>query len=198
MDARGFTLIEVLVAGLISVIVPGVIITLLRVNNSELAFNSAQSRMTQISNLVSEDIRLNAEKATFVYDYTYALPNGDCPATAPPSAPSTAYGVVLCDAAKTMIKGFRVIQVAIGDPIGRLEERDPGGEWKPYQVAGDIVEVNYNPDPFRQKVEGLFGVAVDGRFMWFSFRYNMNVSGIPATLAMQTESVVCRDAVSRP
>src|SRR5882757_9444052 len=95
-DIRGFTLIEVLVAGVISVIIPGVIITLLRVNNSELAFNSTQLRLTQISNLVSDDINRYAQRAAYVYSAAEPLAAGKCPATDPILVGPTK-GVYFCD-----------------------------------------------------------------------------------------------------
>ncbi|MDB5103252.1 MAG: hypothetical protein JWP91_941 [Fibrobacteres bacterium] len=196
----GFTLIEAMVAGIISVIIPGVVITLLHVNNSELAFNSTQLRLTQIANVVSEEIQRAAVKATFVYAEEDASPP-TCPVLDPPlgdtfnAKESVNQGIVFCDKDKNVFKSFRVVALAGG--IGRLEERNLGGGWNPFVVGSDTVYMDNNPNSFRPKSLGLFQAALAGHYVSFNFHYNMRVAGLPATLPMQSETFVCRNSVSR-
>lgn len=195
----GFTLIEGLVAGIISVVIPGVLLTLINVNNTELAYNSTQLRLTQIANVVSDDIRRTAFKATQVYSTAEAGPGG-CPLGDPnPAHLFDLTGVVFCDAAKQMIKGYQVVRVSPGSTIGRLEEREFGAaEWSSVVIGSEEVQLDFNPNPYQQKLGGLFGLSTGskGQFMFFNFHYRMNVANVPSTLSMQTESVVCRNAPS--
>jgi hypothetical protein len=190
----GFTLIEALVAGTISVIIPAVVITLLRVNNTELASNTNALRMTQIADLVSDDIHRTAFAAAYAYsdgEFTGA----GCPAAAPdPGQRTDLHGVIFCDADKALIKGYRIVRTSGSSANGRLEERiGSAGAWKPFTVGEDTVKVEWDPWSYLQKAGGLFGVYSAGEFMWFNFRYNMKIGGVAATLPTQTESFVCRN-----
>ncbi|HKP98558.1 MAG TPA: type II secretion system protein [Fibrobacteria bacterium] len=197
---RGFTLIEAMVAGVISVIIPGVVITLLRVSNTELAANSDQLRLTQISNLVSEDFQRNAASATWVFGSSEVVLANACPGGVPTALDQS--GVVFCDAARAIIKGFRV--AAVGGGIGKLEECIPawgacnpaGNGWRTFTIGADTVMVDMNPNGYTTKSGGVFGLLPNGQFTWFNFRYRMTFAGVSSTLSMQTESVICRNAAS--
>jgi hypothetical protein len=62
-------------------------------------------------------------------------------------------------------------------------------------VGEDTVRVTYNPSPYLQDAAlgGLFGISPNGQSVRFNFRYDMNISGTPTTLPMQTESLICRN-----
>jgi hypothetical protein len=105
-------------------------------------------------------------------------------------------GVVFCDAAKTAIKGYRVVPVSA--EIGRLEEfTGAGGAWQSFTVGPDIVQVDLNPGTYSQKTGGLFGLYDHAEFLWFNMRYRMTLGGAETILPLQTESVKCRNAPSR-
>ncbi|MDB5050484.1 MAG: hypothetical protein JWO30_3555 [Fibrobacteres bacterium] len=194
---RGFTLIEAMVAGIISVIIPGVVITLLRVNNSQLSSNSTQMRLSQIADVVSEEIHQTAVSATYVYSTSEAGVGG-CP-VGDPIDQLNLDGVVFCNAAKAMIKGYRVVRLSVGNPIGRLQERLPGDpDWKPFIVGSDTVKVTINTNPYNLKSGGIFEITDKSQAVSFNLHYDMRVAGVRDSLPVQTESVVCRNAVSRP
>lgn len=194
-NQSGFTLIEALVSGIISVIIPGVLLTLIKVNNTELSYNSSQLRLTQIANVVSEEIRGTAFRSAYVYSGTEEAA-GACPG----ANPVQLFGltsVIFCGADRQVLKRYRVIQVV--DGTGRLEERAAGAaEWTPVVVGSDTVKMHLDPNPYQQKLGGLFGLIAGsrGQFMFFNFHYNMRVGTTQTTLSMQTESVVCRNAPS--
>lgn len=196
-NQSGFTLIEAMVSGIISVIIPGVLLTLISVNNTELAYNSSQLRLTQIANVVSEEIRETAFRSTSVYSGTEEAA-GLCPV--PGAAATQEFGltsVVFCDANRQVIKRYRVSFFVQG--TGQLEERAAGvPEWTPVVVGADTVRMHLDPQPYQPKMGGLFGLITGskGHFMFFNFHYNMRVGTTQSTLSMQTESVVCRNAPS--
>ncbi|MEO7423968.1 MAG: type II secretion system protein [Fibrobacteria bacterium] len=193
-DQGGFTLIEALVAGIISVIIPAVVITLLRVNNTEITANSTQMRLTQIAGVVSEELRASAEAATWVYYYAEALPPGPCPNT-PPVISGPVTGVAFCDSAN-FIDSYQINQIGTGNTGWLMKRTGPTGALQYFIVGQDTVRVTFNPAPFVQTPPGLggvFGLSANGKSLWFNFRYDMNISGTPTTLPLQTESLICRN-----
>jgi hypothetical protein len=196
MGQGGFTLIEALVAGTISVIIPGVIITLLHVSNSGLAASSAQMRLSQMARVVSEDLQRSADSCTTVL----LGPGAGC--SAGPSIPLDHIGVSFCSAGDSTIKAYQVVRQP-GDSTGRLREWVSGSGWADFVVGPDTIEVQWDPTRYVQKDGGLLGVgstppagspnAIPNKFVWINFRYNMKVGGLRTTLPMQTETFQCRN-----
>jgi type II secretory pathway pseudopilin PulG len=192
----GFTLIETLVTGVIALIIPVVVIAVLKVSTSQLSWNSAGLRLTQIADGVSEEIRRAALKATYVYEWSIA--EGGCPD--PVAVPATGMqnitGVVLCNKDRAVIAGYKVTRLSGAESDRGVLEELKAGVWKPVAFSSDVVKVTWNSDPFIQKKPGLFGIQDGGYFFWFNFRFDMSVSGVQLKLPLQTESAVCRNAPS--
>lgn len=191
----GFTLVEALITGAISLMIPVVVIAILKVSNSQLAANATGLKLTQIGNGISEEIHLAALRATYVYDWDEA--EAGCPPGNPVDSINLS-GVVFCDQFKNVIKGFRVVRLTTpNEHLGALQEL-VGGVWVPILFAEDPVTVTWDPTPHVVKAQGLFGITPLGDFVWHNLRYDMLVAGQRTTLPVQTQSVVCRNAPSRP
>lgn len=191
----GFTLVEALITGVISLIIPVVVIAVLTVSNTQLAANSTSLKLTQISNAIAEDVHITALKATYVYAWNEA--EAGCPIGTDPVSQLRLSGVVFCDKVGNVIKGFRVVQMpSPNSHLGTMEELI-GGSWNPILLAEDPVTVTWDPNPYVVKANGLFGIFPKGDFVWHNLRYDMVVAGKRTFLPVQTQSVVCRNAPSR-
>lgn len=194
----GFTLIEALVAGGVSLVIPATLIAVMTISNREIGNGTAQFRLSQISTLVEETIHRAALRATSVYDETEAVGTTTCPAGAPIHG-SNLKGIIFCGWSGDIQAGFRAGASSGGRAI--LEEYVPGGDplWKPMVFAGDTVKVTLDPSNkgYTQKWGDLFGVDGNAAFAWTNFRLDMKVGGVSQVLPLQTQSFVCRNAPKR-
>ena len=198
----GFTLIEATVVGIISVIIPAVIITMLRLSNSELSSGSTQANLIADYAVVSEDIH----RASNLAAYVVQGPTGpaSCPGANPVPTPQAEfpYGVVFCDAAGAFFRGFQFSSTGMSGGMRKLEERSAGETaWKTFRIGRDSI-VATSPDPSGPKTSGYFSIydpdvgRSDGPGLRFSLvLLKQSTAGTWDTLAMQTESVICRNVV---
>jgi hypothetical protein len=198
MPQRGFTLVEALVAGVISLLLPAVLITALSVSNRQIGEGAASMRLSQISDAVSEDVHRAGLSASWVFDYTDAV--GDkCPA-AIPAPKGGMLGVIFCDANLDIRKGYRLAPIENDLGRGILEEYVRGADpaWVPLVVSDVTVKLTKDPDDYNEaKSKGLFGISANAGFAWFNFHYDMEINGTRTKLPMQTQSVVCRNVPAR-
>lgn len=191
MAQRGFTLIEALVAGTIGALLPAVLLVVMRVGNGQLASNAVAMRLSQIGDVVNEDIRRTAMASTWVYDVNEA--GGACTGATPPANQLDLDGVVFCNSALNVLKGYQVVADADGDH-GTLQEL-VNGAWADMTVGGSPVKVTFNPgQPAGGKRTGLFGVWNNAHFLWWNLRFEISQDGNWYALPFQTESAVCRNA----
>jgi hypothetical protein len=195
----GFTLVEALVAGVISLLIPAVLITALSVSNRETGKGSSAMRLSQMADAVSEDIHRAGLSASWVFDYADAVAGEKCPA-GPPVDKDGITGIIFCDANHDIRKGYKVEPIKDGSGRGILEEyaRGKNPVWVPVVFAGDQVKLTMDPDGYNEfKSKGLFGIDANAGFTWFNFRYDMDVNGTHIILPLQTQSVVCRNVPER-
>jgi type II secretory pathway pseudopilin PulG len=194
---RGFTLIEALVGGIISLVIPATLIVVMTISNRQIGNGAAQMRLSQISTAVSETFHRAGLNATSVYNEMEAV-GTKCPVGKPASHLNLT-GIIFCAANGDIQAGFRAA-TTIGDRA-KLEEYIPGANpiWKPMVFSGDTVKVNLNPSGkgYTQKWGDLFGVDTMASFAWTNFRLDMEVGGGRQSLPLQTQSIVCRNAPSK-
>lgn len=205
ISQRGFTLVESLVTGIIAAIIPAVIIALLKVNNGQLSQSSAQLRLAQIYDVISDDIHRAADSAGKAVGNAAKPSCGDGLVSVP-----NPYGVVFCDSTGTTSeKAFRLFN-PIADAAGTyttLQEwtRD-NPAWRNFKVGSDSVLVDADPSSDNQKgapgVFGLYEPANAGLIgspptyeaLWFNLRLRTSLGGTVFKLPVQTETVICRNA----
>jgi type II secretory pathway pseudopilin PulG len=197
---KGFTLIEALVASVVSLVIPATLIMLLTASNRQMGDGASKMRLSQIATAVSEEVHLAGLSATWVYALSQFTAFPDCPAAGPAEGPNN-NGFAFCDDAATrkVIKAFRV-----QSPLGSrsiLESYDPVLGWKPMVLGSDTVKISLNPDAYSAgqvyREGGIFGVGTFGAWAWVNFHFDMEISGKQFSLPMQMHSVVCRNAPSR-
>jgi hypothetical protein len=196
MKQQGFTLIEALVTGIISVIIPSVILTLLNINNSQLSVSSSHIKLNQVYDLVSEDIHRATENAAMAVQGPGGLTS--CPQN-PAITASFPTGVVLCNSNGFFVKGYKVVASEYTN-IMKLQERDPADlDWKPFQIGLNEVLL-VNPDPQggpNLKVNGYFNIYNGNQGLRFNLLMVNRISPtVIDSLPVQTESVICRNVTS--
>jgi type II secretory pathway pseudopilin PulG len=142
----GFTLIEVLAAGLISTIVAGALLSVLYMSTGQIRDGASSLRLSQSQAVVSEQIRTSARKA-------FGAWSGSCPDPGPSDL----------DAAEALVAGYagsgQLKQVVFCDPLGAILsgyslETDGrmyewvGGSFRPFRIGADEVMVDYAASNF--------------------------------------------------
>jgi hypothetical protein len=194
----GFTLVEGLVTGLISVIIPAVIISMLRMNNAQLAQTSTRNRLSLFYTVVTEEIHRSAAKAG-------RASKTSCADVAISVSVAEPNGVVFCDqSGNTTLSAFKVVaSPGLPATIVKLQEWTIGsgvGAWRDFNIGEDPVLMEANPDAFQQKASGVFNiyeppqsVAPGMQGVRFNLMLRMAIPGGFDYLPLQTESVVCRN-----
>jgi type II secretory pathway pseudopilin PulG len=202
MSQKGFTLIEALVASMVSLVIPAALVAILTVSNRQLDKGASKMRLSQIATAVSEDIYRAGVSATWVYGRSQSgVTTTDCPSTALPlDYRSDGKGFAFCDETFKIIKAY-----SVKDTIGTratLTSYDLAHGWQPVVFAGDTVKVSLNPENYTAgqisfREPGLFGIGALGAWAWMNIHFDMEISGQRLSLPVQMQSVVCRNAPSR-
>lgn len=198
-DQSGFTLMEVLVAGTISVLIPATLIMVITTSNREISGGAGNMRLSQISTVISETIHRAGLTASSVYSESEKDQTGtQCPGAAP-GVTSDLTGIIFCDETGAIKNGFRIGETQ--ENRGVLEEYTVGGvpKWKPMVFSNDTVKVTLDPTAgmLTQKWGDLFGIDGKAAFAWMNLRLDMEVGGVRMILPLQTQSIVCRNAPAR-
>lgn len=192
----GFTLLEALVAGTISTGIPLVVLATLQMNGSQLQKGSSRIHLTQVSALVSEEI----------YRTAYASASAKQEEPCDDTGLDEHCGVLFYNADGTFRRGFRVRRPEFADPAGILEMQTvEGGPWEPFLAGSDQVRVWTNLDGFLLKAPGHFNVLNPGAAaagvlegVRANLRLFEEVDGASQYLPVQTEIVLCRNALPPP
>ncbi len=201
-NQRGFTLIEVLVAGAVSLVIPAALIIILTASNRQMGDGASRMRLSQIATAVSEDIHRAGLTATWAYGKSQpGVSDTTCPnpQNFPPDDGPDPVGFAFCDENFKVLKAFRVQNAAGNRAV--LAAYDTANGWKPMVFAGDTVKLSLDPSTYADgqplREGGLFGISPNGVWAWINFHFQMEISGKPFSLPMQMQSVVCRNAPSR-
>lgn len=175
----GFTLVEVLATGAISVIIGTAILSVLRMSNSQILDGSANLRLVQLQNIASAQIRSETRKA-FGVKRDMALDPGTAfvsPATAP-TYPGLRE-VRLCNPDGTMRAGYQIR--ANDDNLYEWKS----GEWIPFQVGALTLKI----DP----VASDFTILPRRRGLTFNLAYRFIQGGRTYSFPPIPETVLCRN-----
>ncbi len=139
LSQKGFTLVEIMAAGVVSTIVAGALLSVLSITNSLIKESASNQRLGQIQTAVSEQLRNDARiafgpKASEVEDRSAPFdvnPDDD------PIA-SNLQGIYFCDRDGDCFSGYRINKQNL-----TLEEwhREIGG-YNPFKVGEDTVHVD--------------------------------------------------------
>ncbi len=162
-SSTGFTLVEVLVTGLLASILAGAIISSLYMTNLQTKEGIGTERLIQISVAATEEIRRKVRRATTLVQYL------------PPSHS----GIILLDSAGLAIGGF-TYQSAI------LQELIPGTGWRPMMIGNDTVRV------FNDTALSNFFVSPTGIGLSFRLRFQLSEFGKTFYFPAIQDQVQCR------
>jgi hypothetical protein len=200
-NQKGFTLIEALVSGVVSLVIPATLIAILTASNRQMGDGASRMRLSQIAGVVSEDIHRAGLSATWVYGSAQTQNDPpDCPEGVESSGDEG--GFTFCDAKYKVIKAYRIQETL--DDRAILKDYTPGKGWNPMVFAGDSVKISLDWENYRNDLHyrepGLFGIGDQGgggAWAWFNFHFDMEVGGKRVSVPMQMQSVICRNAPSR-
>jgi type II secretory pathway pseudopilin PulG len=162
-SASGFTLVEVLVTGLLASILAGAIISALYMTNSQTKEGIGTEKAIQISAVVSEEIRRKVRNATSLVQID----------------PLANMGVFLKNSVGDTIGGFQRVQFI-------LQEYKPISKWEDMQIGATPVQVF--PDPTLSN----FIVSPSGTALSFRLRYQISDYGQTFYFPAIPDQVQCR------
>lgn len=175
----GFTLVEVVVTGVIAAIVAATILTVLLMSNSEIQAGLANLRLVQIQAIVSEQIQTSSRIAYCVKkpgDGT-GLPN--LTDIYRPGLPE----IVLCDSLGDTLSGYQI------HASGVLNEykREPGlaSGFYPFMVGDSVVRVDVSTSNF--------SILPRRRGITFTLCYQIQTNSLYTYPGIR-ETSICRNA----
>lgn len=178
-SARGFTLIEVLVAGVISTILAGTVLSIMHMANTHTRKGIHLAMASQMHEAVFDYVYRTARGAAKVKTLgEQAGPPANLDATMNQS------GVVFADRNNAPVGGIKYLSGS--HKLQYLAAPYGPGDWRYFVVAGDTARIKlYENGPFniyanRRGVEWVFGLIRSG-------------SGLSDTIPPAIESSVCRN-----
>ncbi len=167
---QGFTLIEVLITGVISSIVAGAIITVLYMTNDQIKEGIATEKLIQISTAATEQIRRSARMAAIVTCSTAVL-NRD---------------LNFFDSDGNQISGYKI------NSGGVLQEWVVGVGWKTMVIGSDSAIVVGSDSVTLVSSDSALVVLPDGHGIKMKLRYIHSESGINVDFPPIEDQALCR------
>lgn len=177
----GYSLVEVLTAGAISVVVGTAIISVLQMSNTQILDGSANFRLVQLQNIASTQIRMETRRAFGVKRDIALDPGG---AFVSPAAFPGATGlseVRLCNPDGSMRAGYRIL------PNNDSLYEWRAGAWIPFRVGSFALRINPDPDSSN------FSILPRRRGIVFNLRYRFVQGGKTYPFPPISETVLCRN-----
>jgi type II secretory pathway pseudopilin PulG len=177
----GFTLIEVLVTGVLSTIVAGTLVTVLGMVNLQLNAGIAENRLGRIQTVVSEQIRSSMRKSWGVLQTGDVIDNANHFNNL--KAVASTQEIIMSDKDGNPISKY---QIDNGGKLWEWHDGDPG-DYYPFKIGEDIVYVD--PDP----VKSNFSLAQGRKSMTFTLEYVLLQGKTLLTLPNIPETIQCRN-----
>ena len=176
----GFTLVEVVVASVLSTVIAAAVMSSLYMTNTQISEGSASQRLTQTQIVVSEQIK---QKARIAYGVKRAVVDGPGPLSAAALSNPLITGlgeVFFCNPAGDTLAGYRIA-------LGVLYEwkGGTGDGFFPFLIGSDSVSVNMANSEFR--------ILPRRRGVIIKLNYQRTESGTTYSFPTIQETVICRN-----
>jgi hypothetical protein len=146
MRQSGFTLIEAMVTGVLSVMIAGVVLALLRTNNAHLADGLARSRLLELHDALTAEIGRLGRQAWIVK--VDGDPLGLAPFDTTAAVPPDRKSVVFCNRAGDSLGGFRILEEGGLEELVIDPESPPARLWKPLSFGPETVRLDAEASGF--------------------------------------------------
>lgn len=171
---QGFTLVETIVAGVLAVVMSGILLSYFYFNSDEIRRGAAFLSMQRNYDVAAQTIGAKARKAAAVLEISESFASRKTYA-----ASSSVSTIMMVDADEVVTARFQIAS-------GRLNEWDtPSSAWKAFRVGQDTVKVDAANSKF----------SLDGGRLGMDMKLILTkvVSGKTYTLTSRGDSFRCRN-----
>ncbi len=140
MKQSGFTLIEAIVTGTLSVLLAGVVLALLRTSNIHVAESAERARLIQLHDALTAEIGRLARQAWIVK--AEGDPAGLDPFDTTAAVAPNRKTIVFCNRAGDSLGGIRILENGDLEELAVDPENPPAHIWKPLTFGPETVDMD--------------------------------------------------------